>query len=1072
MELYRSVEDIRLVTTNFDQHFETAAQEHFERLPRIHQAPALPLGDDFSGIVYLHGSIMDPQSLVMTDASFGRAYLTKGWARRFLVDVFQKYTVLFVGYSHDDAVMNYLARALPPASVKGRFALTEKGGAWDILGITPVYFSKDSCDEESYKELYDGVRCFGEMVQRGALGWKAVINEIARLAPPSNEEATQELDQAFREFHTIKFFTNDARHSDWPLWLQKHGHLKGLFSRHELDEKNILLAKWLVEHYFLDHPKVAFDILTENSLVMSPTLWFFTCRHIGTHKCNGLATEVLERWVSILLINIPERGDFDALLWLAQYCAKSGLSKLVLKVFLCMAEHRLITDRSRPWSSSGEDQDNWRIDYSIRAGEYPLRKIWDDNLKPELQIIDERLTEGLVYRLESIHLDLVIWSKSVFDGDLIFWRRSAIEAHEQDRYPGAVDVLIDALRDALESIISTSENSDFWIERLSASKAPILRRLAIHGISLCLNKSADDRLIWILGRFDLNAYAEHHELYRSIGLAYPLATEVARSQFVKKLMGTQLAETERRSAEDNTSRFHFDWLSWVLLAKDDCGLATEMLEPILEKYPDWEASDHPDFMYWSSVSNRVGSTSPWSVDQLLDKSVQEQIDELLGFQSDGFDGVDRWGLTSCVQEACKNNLEWALSLADILHKRSNWTSDLWGAFFRGLGESVLALQDQEKIFTVFYELNLTKEFPGETANMLRIFAKNGLSAPAFDSQANKIALRIWSQLGSDELDDGIDDWLSKATNRPAGILVDFWLSSLSSEMKGKNSEDRYIPENYKRVFADIVQESSLKGDFGRTVLASQMGFLYGLDQEWTKQYLVPLFSVSDPQIAQQSWDGFLTWGRLNTSLADSLFPALVSALDTLYLDNFDKRRRFIDLFTVAAIIHSTLPRGDFLGPLFRKGDEQDLIVFTSRIGELLRHLELLAKEELWRTWLREYWETRLKGSPRNLFASEVRKMLGWLGDMDDLYPQGVAYAVKSDPVDISDTYFLHRLNKSGLPRRYEADTAKLLIYLSECLKISMSDHVISHLLEIKSSLVHLNSDLQARLDEALAQIGV
>ena len=40
--------------------------------------------------------------MVLTDADFGRAYLTEGWARRFLVELFRSFTVLFVGYSHND----------------------------------------------------------------------------------------------------------------------------------------------------------------------------------------------------------------------------------------------------------------------------------------------------------------------------------------------------------------------------------------------------------------------------------------------------------------------------------------------------------------------------------------------------------------------------------------------------------------------------------------------------------------------------------------------------------------------------------------------------------------------------------------------------------------------------------------------------------------------------------------------------------------------------------------------------------------------------------------------------------
>ena len=39
------------------------------------------------------------KDMVLTDADFGRAYLTEGWAQRFLVDVFREFTVLFIGYS-------------------------------------------------------------------------------------------------------------------------------------------------------------------------------------------------------------------------------------------------------------------------------------------------------------------------------------------------------------------------------------------------------------------------------------------------------------------------------------------------------------------------------------------------------------------------------------------------------------------------------------------------------------------------------------------------------------------------------------------------------------------------------------------------------------------------------------------------------------------------------------------------------------------------------------------------------------------------------------------------------------
>ena len=85
----------------------------FGSSPEVFRAPALPLGNEFRGIVHVHGSVVCPERMVLTDADFGRAYIVEGWAQRFLVELFGCFTVLFVGYSHNDTIMNYLARALP-----------------------------------------------------------------------------------------------------------------------------------------------------------------------------------------------------------------------------------------------------------------------------------------------------------------------------------------------------------------------------------------------------------------------------------------------------------------------------------------------------------------------------------------------------------------------------------------------------------------------------------------------------------------------------------------------------------------------------------------------------------------------------------------------------------------------------------------------------------------------------------------------------------------------------------------------------------------------------------------------
>ena len=65
LRLYARPEDVRIVTTNFDLLFEQAADAVFDQRPRVFEAPALPLGNDFQGIVHIHGSINEPLRMVL-----------------------------------------------------------------------------------------------------------------------------------------------------------------------------------------------------------------------------------------------------------------------------------------------------------------------------------------------------------------------------------------------------------------------------------------------------------------------------------------------------------------------------------------------------------------------------------------------------------------------------------------------------------------------------------------------------------------------------------------------------------------------------------------------------------------------------------------------------------------------------------------------------------------------------------------------------------------------------------------------------------------------------------------------
>ena len=308
LQLYSGPESTRIVTTNFDLLFEQAAEDVFESLPEVFTAPALPLGGNFKGIVHVHGSVDRPDDMVLTDKDFGRAYLTEGWARRFLVDLFRSFPVLFVGYSHNDIVMTYLARALPPSERGCRFALTgdADGGRWESLGIEPVKYPKSSSDDHS--SLYEGLHRLANYASFGITDWKREITAIAKRPPSLDEEAMDLIDDSLSDSLRTRFFTETASDPEWIRWLDRRGHLDSLFRPSgppRLGQRDRHLAWWLAKNFARGHPDRIFHLIVHHGTHMHPDFWIALGTTIGMEQNQPLDCHTLAQWVSLLLASDP-----------------------------------------------------------------------------------------------------------------------------------------------------------------------------------------------------------------------------------------------------------------------------------------------------------------------------------------------------------------------------------------------------------------------------------------------------------------------------------------------------------------------------------------------------------------------------------------------------------------------------------------------------------------------------------------------------------------------------------------------------------------------------------------------
>ncbi|WP_242154333.1 SIR2 family protein [Sphingomonas sp. BAUL-RG-20F-R05-02] len=145
----------RLVTTNFDLLFEACdpslACSGPPRLPD-------PRSDqDFRGIVHLHGRV-DPhyrrpadEEFVVSSADFGRAYLSDGWATRFIQSLLARFQIVFVGYTAEDPPVQYLLEALnlQPGTRKRLYAFQDgeseaAKALWEHKGVQAIPFDSSN----------------------------------------------------------------------------------------------------------------------------------------------------------------------------------------------------------------------------------------------------------------------------------------------------------------------------------------------------------------------------------------------------------------------------------------------------------------------------------------------------------------------------------------------------------------------------------------------------------------------------------------------------------------------------------------------------------------------------------------------------------------------------------------------------------------------------------------------------------------------------------------------------------------------------------------------------------------
>ena len=244
-----------------------------------------------------------------------------------------------------------------------------------------------------------------------------------------------------------------------------------------------------------------------------------------------------------------------------------------------------------------------------------------------------------------------------------------------------------------------------------------------------------------------------------------------------------------------------------------------------------------------------------------------------------------------------------------------------------------------------------------------------------------------------------------------------------------------MDDKYRIALNQIMLSKNKSSGLSLTIFASQLAFFLYVDYEWTKEHLLIWFDdEKDSRLYQQSWDGFLSWGRLNPQVVEELGAYFEKAFLRLDYELAPHRDRFIEYFSALICFYVSDPLNKWIPIFFKNTKPQDREKLARQIDLLLRGMNSDQQEDIWKRWIKKYWENRIQGLPQPLTSKEISEMVEWAPRFKSLFEEAVELEIHMPPAHFNHSSVIYDLQKSDLVNQYPMATAKLLVYLlqSEC----------------------------------------
>ena len=958
----------RIVTTNFDDHLTAASEDAPLSKCDVWVGPALPLGDDFSGIVHLHGSVLRPPAqMVLTDRDFGRAYLTDAWATRFLLRMFDAFTVLFVGYSHDDPIMRYVALGLP--SKTRRYVLTHlpSDDKWRHLGIVPVQYSAVGQDHSA---LLAALEEWDRRARMGRLDHQTRMRDIINAGHPLNPVDKDYVRRRVEHADGAREFARFATSVDWLRWAQGVESFKRLFNGGPDTEASSVLGDWFGSVYVADPTLHGAALQTVQRLGQRFSPRLHQSLSWAAKSLTAVDTDAGRRWTVILATSI------------GGICAPPELGRLLPYRTRDQGEElALLRQALRPFlvlTASGADDDPLALPYA--------KATWhaDDDVltRHVLKLVDDRragdpaLGTLLEDALGSAY-DLLTAYHGEDGYDSLGWHRSAIEPHPQDEFRQPVDALIDGLRDyGIKALPVWPELPDRWWMRGST----LFRRLAVHLMESSSTVSTNEKLEWILDKDVLFEWPLKHEVFRLIASTVPQASPDLLARLLMAAtegpkLPDDIPEVERRRAYSV-----YNLLVWLTQSDPSWAEAQRERERLEKEKPIFLPREFPDLNRSISGGAR-DETLPMEIEsfvQDLGTDPEAALTTLLNidYSERRIDGPTWSSALSLVQQAVERKPGLGQRLWDAVESRSALAEKkdaLQNAIIGGWGQADLGELLDDAIWRVFGRADELSSICAIASFLVTQIEKH-LDSPESEpiSSMRKLARAAWeAHKGTFESPAGYEPSLLALNSWP-GDLARYWILEVNRRLRelgeawnGLNSLER---ETLEAMLAGPAAEL----DAIRPALGGQAYFLFAADPAFAQQHILPLFEGLH---AAQAWEAYLYNPRRDDRmLAAGFLRSVITEWEHLGHLGERGRHEFYRLVASIVSLDGITPgqRQQLLDQSVLADNGDHAAGFASAVLTSFKD-DKVDSEALWNLWAREHLCNRILGLPRNARHGELER---------------------------------------------------------------------------------------------------